>query len=330
MAQTTRLAKIRGHHSGDRHVSFLSFGHFAEQFMSLWLHTVAGYQIVVTGERRFVDALGIARPTFVMAVPVQWAGIADALSAAEGGREERLRAVGLDSVRLAIGTGAPLAAEVHTVLAAHGLKICEMYGMSESTGAATYNAPDIHRPGSVGQALPGSSIAIDDDGEIRIVGAVFQSPGYVDQPDATSSTFAADGIRTGDLGRLDEDGYLFITGRKKELLVMANGKKVHPGAIEARIQALDGVRHALVFGEGERSLVALLDIAPDARERIDAAMAALNLEVARHERIRSYDVVEPLTFEAGELTASSKVRRAVVAEKYRERLKELFARPAKS
>lgn len=323
LAAARRMAAVRAHGPGDRHLCFLSFAHYAEQFMSCWLHVIAGYRVVVTATRHLVDALRVARPTFVMAVPSEWQAMREALGTS-GGAAERKSALGIDRVRLAMSTGAALAPELHEVFAGLGLPICEMYGMTESSGAATYNAPEARRPGSVGRALPGSRIEIDADGEVYIAGPAFQSPGYVDDPEETALTFEGGRIRTGDLGRLDGDGYLFLAGRKKELIVMSTGKKVHPGAIEARLATLPGVRHAAVFGEGAAFLVALLDVDPAREREAGAALARLNQSLPRHERIRAHRRVSPFSVEGGELTASLKVRRAALARRHADELAELY------
>jgi long-chain acyl-CoA synthetase len=324
IAAARRMTAVRQHGPDDLHLCYLSFAHFAEHFMSCWLHVVAGYRLVIARTRSLVEALRLARPTFLMAVPSEWHALQAALAIAPGGPAEQRRAVGIDRVRLALSTGAWLAPEVHEVFADLGVPICEMYGMTESTGAAAYNPPEARRPGSVGRALPGSRIEIDPDGEICIVGPPFQSPGYLDDPAGTALTFDGARIRTGDLGRLDGDGYLFLAGRKKELIVLATGKKVHPASLEARLAALPGVRHAAVFGEGAAFLVALLDLDPERKEETAAALARLNESLPRHERIRAHREVAPFTVEGGELTASLKVRRAVLAERYAAELAQLL------
>jgi long-chain acyl-CoA synthetase len=322
LAAARRMAAVRGHGPGDRHLCFLSYAHYAEPFMSCWLHVVAGYRVVVTATRHLLDALRVARPTFLMAVPSEWQAMREALPGTGGAAEQR-SALGIERVRLAMSTGAALAPELHDAFAELGLPICEMYGMTESSGAATYNPPEARRPGSVGRALPGSRVDIDADGEICIAGPAFQSPGYLDDPEETALTFEGGRIRTGDLGRLDGDGYLFLAGRKKELIVLSTGKKVHPGALEARLAALPGVRHAAVFGEGAAFLVALLDVDPAREGEVGAALARLNERLPRHERIRAHRRVAPFSVEGGELTASLKVRRAALAHRYAEELAQL-------
>jgi long-chain acyl-CoA synthetase len=294
------MARVRDHGPHDRHLSFLSFAHFAEQFMCGPLHALAGYRVLVARSRRLPEALAAMRPTFIMGVPSEWQSIRDALA---GG-------LALDGVRLCLSTGAPLAPELRAQLATHGVTIHELYGMTETSGAATYDW----------RALDGSRIEVAADGEVRIWGPRFRAAGYLDDTAADAETFDGEWVRTGDLGALDGDGSLRLTGRKKELIALANGKKVHPAPLEARLCAL-GARHAVVLGEARPFLVAVLDA-----DDPDAAVAALNRALPRHQQVRAFLRAAPFTVENGELTASLKVRREAVAARYRAALEALYRR----
>jgi long-chain acyl-CoA synthetase len=316
---------LRGHHPQDRHLCFLSFAHFAEQFMSIYLALVAGYRVVATGARDLLSSLAAARPTFVMAVPSQWQEIAAALAAGRAPAQ-----LGLADLRLALGTGAMLAAGVQQQLAAAGIVVHEMYGMTETTGAAVYNHPDSFRAGSVGRALPGSHVRVDPDGEVWIDAGPCRSPGYLDDPDETAATFAPPWVRTGDLGRLDADGYLYLFGRKKSILVLSTGKKAQPAPIEAQLEALPGVRHAVVVGDGRPFLVALLDADVDARASIEAALVQLNASSVSHERVRSFAFIAPLSSADGTLTTSLKVQRDAVLRRSLGQVDALYAEARRS
>jgi long-chain acyl-CoA synthetase len=213
-----------------------------------------------------------------------------------------------------------------------------MYGMTETSGASTYNAPGAAREGSVGTALPGSRVEIDESGEILLSGAAYRCQGYLDDPEGTQKLFIGDeGVRTGDLGRL-EDGYLYVTGRRKDLLILSTGKKVHPASIEARLASLPGVRHAVVFGEGHAHLVALLDAVADPRLRIAPMtrpelhahlrqhVERLNTELGKHEKVAAIGIApQPFSLASAELTPSLKVRREVVRERHRALVEALLA-----
>jgi long-chain acyl-CoA synthetase len=212
-----------------------------------------------------------------------------------------------------------------------------MYGMTETTGASVYNAPGDSIIGAVGKALPGSRIEVDDAGEVLLYGDGFRCAGYLDDDAGTRALFVGDdGVRTGDLGRIDE-GYLFITGRKKDLLVLSTGKKVHPATLEAKLASLPGVRHAAVFGEGHAHLVAVLDAVSDPRLRtapmtrdelrahLTAHVERFNADVGRHERIVAVGVPpQPFSLAAGELTPSLKVKREQVRERHRALIEALL------
>jgi long-chain acyl-CoA synthetase len=340
LAAARRMTEARAHRPSDRHLCYLSFSHLAELFMSVVLPTVAGYTVVTPRGRRLTEAIAAARPTFFMGVPAEW----QTLSAAAVGQDlpaQDIRAnLGLDRVRLAMSTGAPLAAEVYDKLFGLGLLIHEMYGMTETSGAVTYNAPGSSRSRSVGLALPGSRVALGDDGEVQLYGQPYRCLGYLDDEESTRSLFIDDdGVRTGDLGSLDEDGYLFVTGRKKDLLVLSTGKKVAPSGIEARLAAIPLVRHAAVFGEGHAHLVAVLDAvadprlrtAPQTRAELHAHLKAhffrINAELAKHERIVAIGVApQPFSILSGELTPSLKVRRETVRIRHRALIEALLGK----
>ncbi len=338
-----RMTEVRAHRPSDRHLSYLSFAHLAELFMSVVLPTVAGYSVVFPRGRRLTEAVAAVRPTFFMGVPAEWQTLATAASSLHGEAHEVRTMLGLERVRLALSTGAPLAIEAQRALLALGIPVHEMYGMTETSGASTYNAPGDSVMGAVGKALPGSRVEVDDTGEVLLFGDGFRCVGYLDDPAATTALFVGDdGVRTGDLGRI-ENGFLHITGRRKDLLVLSTGKKVHPASLEARLAALPGVRHAAVFGEGHTHLVAVLDAISDPRLRtalmtpdelrahLTTHVRRLNEVLGRHERIVAVGVApQPFSVPSGELTPSLKVRRDQVRERHRGLIDALLSRASGS
>ncbi|MEO6951027.1 MAG: AMP-binding protein [Polyangia bacterium] len=325
-----RMTEVRAHRPSDRHLSYLSFAHLAEIFMSVVLPMASGYSVVFPRGRRLTEAVAAVRPTFFMGVPAEWQTLATAAAALHGQSHEVRSTLGLERVRLALSTGAPLAIEAHRALFKLGIPVHEMYGMTETSGASSYNAPGDSVMGAVGKALPGSRVEVDDTGEVLLFGKGFRCIGYLDDPQATSDLFVGDdGVRTGDLGRI-EDGFLHITGRRKDLLVLSTGKKVHPASLEARLASLPGVRHAAVFGEGHAHVVAVLDAISDPRLRtalmtpdelrahLTLHVRLLNEELGRHERIVAIGVApQPFSIPSGELTPSLKVRRDQVRERHK-------------
>jgi long-chain acyl-CoA synthetase len=223
-----------------------------------------------------------------------------------------------------------------------GLTVLEGYGLTETTGAATVNGPDRLKIGTVGQPLPGVAIRIDEDGEILIKGGnVF--PGYWRNEAATKETFAEDDwFRTGDVGELDDEGFLKITGRKKELIVTAAGKNVAPAVLEDRLRSHALISQCMVVGDGRPFVAALITLDPETlgpwKERhgkpADATMATLrddpelvaevqaavddaNHAVSRAESIRKFRILDgDFTQESGQLTVKLGIRRSVLMKDF--------------
>ncbi len=252
-------------------------------------------------------------------------------------------AIGLDQL---VGAGSGAAPAAHSTLeffASIGIPIHEGFGMTETTGMATANPLGRPRFGTVGRALPGVEIRIADDGEILLRGANMV-PGYLYMPEKTAELWTDDGwLRTGDLGAMDEDGFLAITGRKKDLLITAGGKNVAPSEMENYLQSIPGVGQAVVVGDRQPYLCAILALEEEAvpelcrvagvppgsleevakSERVraflaDRVEADCNAHVARYQTIKKFEVLpHALSVEGGELTPTMKVKRNVINEKYR-------------
>lgn len=263
--------------------------------------------------------------------------------------------LGLDRLRYAVSGAAPIGAELLEFFAAIGVPILEVYGMTETTAVLTANRPGRIRIGTVGQALPGVEIAIADDGEVLARGPNIMA-GYLNRADATAETIDGDGwLHTGDLGRLDEDGYLTIVGRKKELIITAGGKNLAPNNIEAQIKprspiigqiAAIGDRRpylvALVVLDGEAlpgwmqgkglafAGVAAAAADPAVVAEVQRAIDEGNEHLANPERVRRFAILpDEWTAESDELTPSMKLKRSVIAERHAEVIESLYAEPAR-
>ncbi|AYC32038.1 long-chain fatty acid--CoA ligase [Pseudomonas cavernae] len=252
-------------------------------------------------------------------------------------------------IRTLVGGGAPLDAHLVEFYAALGLPLREGWGMSESTAFLTSNEAGIAKAGSVGRALSGTELRIADDGEVLVRGPlVFQ--GYFGQPEKTAETFSADGwLRSGDLGRIDADGYLWLTGRKKELIITAGGKNIAPSAIEARLKQQPLVEQALVHGDRRKYLAALLALdperlaawarrlglggghadwlqAPALRSELQAHIDEVNAELAQVERIKAWALLPRLlSQDEDELTPTQKLKRPLIERHFAELLESLYA-----
>lgn len=253
-------------------------------------------------------------------------------------------------IRFMISGAAPLNGEIAEWFHAAGLLILEGYGLTETAAGACINRPQNYRLGTVGQVFDGSEVRISGDGEVQIKGPCVMD-GYHNLPDKTAEALTDDGwLRTGDRGQLDDDGFLTITGRLKELFKTSGGKFVAPPAIEGKFMALcPYAGHMLVFGESRNFCVALVTLDPDAisgwagengmgdksyadlvksepvRKLIGGYIERLNSELNRWETIKKWAILDhDLSIENNELTPSLKVKRSVVAETQRDLLDSFY------
>jgi long-chain acyl-CoA synthetase len=247
--------------------------------------------------------------------------------------------------------GAPLSKEIIEFFDAMGVRINEGYGLTECTTACSTNRPDDYRFGSVGKPLPGVEIRIAEDGEIEMRSeTVFQ--GYYKDPEATATVLGDDGwLKTGDIGYLDEDGFLFITDRKKDILVTAGGKNVAPQNIENDLKTSKYVSQALVVGDARPYVSALItldsvEIAnwaaaqgiegdaatlaadPQVRELVQGIVDDVNRDRSRFEQVKRFAILpRDFTMEAGEVTPTLKLRRRAVQEHFSDEITALYADP---
>jgi long-chain acyl-CoA synthetase len=261
----------------------------------------------------------------------------------------KLRTAVGGNVRYAVSGGAALGERLGHFFNGVGILILEGYGMTENTAGATLNRPDAFRIGSVGKPIPGSSVRIAEDGEVLLKGGhVFE--GYFKNDEATRETVTSDGwLHTGDIGRLDGEGFLYITGRKKELIVTAGGKNVAPAVLEDRARAHPLVSQVMVVGDDQPFIAALVTIDleafpawaeengkagksvgdlvddPDLRGEIQKAIDDANQAVSKAESIRTFRIL-PDDFEVGiELSQKMSVKRHVVSEKYGHVIDDIYS-----
>jgi len=253
-------------------------------------------------------------------------------------------------LRFALTGGAPIDPAIIGFFDACGLPVLEGYGMTETSAVATVNTLEQRRAGTVGRAAPGCELRIASDGEVLIRGPhVFA--GYHRDPEATAEAFDGDWLRTGDLGGLDADGYLAITGRKKDLIITSSGKNVSPANVENAIRQSPWIGQVVVHGDRRPYLVALvtLDAAeapalaaaelgldgalppaelsrhPAVRRRVEEAVREANARFAPIEQVKRFALLDrELSVEAGELTPTLKVKRAAVASRYAADLERLY------
>src|SRR5215217_7476369 len=241
--------------------------------------------------------------------------------------------LGLDQIESINVGAAPTPREVIEFFHAIGVPLAELWGMSETTGYGTRNPPDRIKIGTVGPVSPGAEIKLAEDGEVLMRGPVI-TPGYRNQPEQTAEAIDADGwLHTGDVGEFDEDGYLKIVDRKKELIINAAGKNMSPANIEAKVKAASPViGHVIAIGDMKPFNVALItldsDVAPafagDVAAEVERGVAAANEQLARVEQIKRYTIL-PDEWEPGgeELTPTMKLKRKPIHQKYAEEIEAL-------
>jgi long-chain acyl-CoA synthetase len=263
----------------------------------------------------------------------------------------KLRAALGGRVQYAVSGGAALSERLCHFFRGIGVTVLQGYGLTETTGATTVNRPDRNKIGTVGQPLPGVAVKIAEDGEILLSGAsVFR--GYWQDEAATEGTFAAGGwFRTGDIGELDEEGFLRITGRKKEMIVTAGGKNVAPAVLEDRLRSHALISQVMVVGDGKPYIAALITVDPEAfgpwAERhgkpADATVETLrddpdliaavqeavddaNKAVSRAESIRKFRILSgDFTQESGQLTVKLGIRRSVLMKDFAADIEALYS-----
>lgn len=245
-------------------------------------------------------------------------------------------------IRLCCSGGAALPEHVARFFNDHGVRLLQGYGLTETSPVISINL-DPSRPASVGRPLPGVEVRIADDGEILTRGPHVMR-GYWNRPDATAHTVRDGWLHTGDLGRLDEEGYLYITGRKKELIVTASGKNIAPVLIESLLLQDPCIQQVMVVGDGRNYLTALvvpdreriaraLDVAelspgdePRVREFVAAVLRRQLRDLSQHEQIARFVLLEePFTIDRGELTPTLKLRRDVIAQHYAQQIEAMYA-----
>lgn len=310
---------------------------------SWWKRRLADWAMQVGGA--YSEALNYGRqPGFGLSLRYR---LADALVLAKV--RDRL---GLRFLRVAASGAAPITREVLDFFAGLSVRIYEVYGLSETCGPATWNRAGMTRLGTVGPVLPEVELRIGDDGEILFRGPnVFQ--GYFKDEASTREAIDPDSwLHTGDLGTLDGDGCLTITGRKKELIITSGGKNIAPLALENALKEIELVGDAVLIGEGRRFLTALIALEEEAAlrfarhhgldekllngslhhhprliEELRVAIARLNQRFSRVENIRDFRLLpERLTSERNELTPTLKVKRQVVAARYAGLIEEMYER----
>jgi long-subunit acyl-CoA synthetase (AMP-forming) len=362
------MAEIRGVHGllpaepGGRLTSFLPSAHIADRWASHYQGSIChGFTITsIPDPRTIIEHLPEVRPTTWGSVPRIWEklkagleakGITDPGSLPEEARAQVIASLGLDECEWTVVGAAPTPVEVLEYFGALGLPICELWGMSELSCCVTINPPDRIKLGTCGVALEGAELVLADDGEVLVRGPILML-GYRGEPEKTAEAIDADGwMHTGDIGKIDDDGYLSIVDRKKELIINAAGKNMSPANIEARLKGSGAlIGQACCIGDGRPYNVALLVLDPDAcaayaskaglddasaaalaedegvKEAVAAGVEEANSHLSRVEQVKRFRIL-PVDWlpDSEELTPTMKLKRREIHRKYRVEIEDLYS-----
>jgi len=332
-------------------LTWLPFTHIYARTVDHYIRMAAGTLVVLAeSAETLVQNLDDVRPTHFASVPRFYEKVlASAASAdpAETGR--RLRRVFGPRIDWMSSGGAPLPPAVARAYHDAGLLVLQGYGLTETAPIITFNCKDNYKLDTVGRPLPGVEVRVAPDGEVLTRGPNVMK-GYWNDPAATAEAIRDGWLHTGDLGELDADSFLRITGRKKDLLVLSNGKKVASACVEGLLQADPCIDQAVVCGEGRSFLCALLAPSwdnvrralaeegvaldggpdewarrPEVRGLLERRVCAALTDLSRMEQVRKFVVLpRPFTVESGELTVSLKLRRNVVLARFAEEIERLY------
>jgi long-chain acyl-CoA synthetase len=375
---------------GERMVSYLPLAHIAERLATHYLGTyLAGQVWYCPNLAGVLEYIQLAKPTLFVGVPRVYekfhsrlqARFAEAeglkgailqraldlnakrLEAEEQGKRGPLLAgvldgialskvregLGMEDVKIAVTAAAPINPDLVRFFHMIGIPLHEIYGMSENTGPATVTYPHI-RFGSVGKPLPGVEVITGEDGELMMRGGIV-AQGYYKLDEASRETFDSEGwLHSGDLARIDEDGYVWIVGRKKEIIITAAGKNIAPAKMETLLGNHPLISKACMIGDQRKFLSMVIaldheeapewaaargieyrDLAsfsqlPEVQEEVAKAVAAANEEVARVEQVKRWVVVpDEWTPDSGEVTPSLKLKRRVVLDRYADDIESMYA-----
>ena len=369
----------------DLSLSYLPLSHIAEQMFTLHAPITTGSRVYFAESIEAVpENLKEVQPTIFFGVPRIWekfhAGVAAKLKDATGVKAKLVKwamkvgweanqspngskglqyqlanklifsklkpAIGMGNARVCVSGAAPIAREVLEFFATLDIVVLEVYGQSEDTGPTSFNTPARYRFGSVGPAIPGVDVKIAEDDEILVKGPnVFM--GYYKDPETTNATLSDGWLYSGDLGAFDDDGFLSITGRKKDIIITAGGKNITPKNLEGSIKNHELIDEAVVIGDRRKYLSALVTIDVEAgpawatangedasalhesaklRASIQAHIDDMNQHYARVEQIKKFTILHRnLTVEEGELTPTLKVKRAKVNDHFADDIEAMYA-----
>ncbi len=351
LSNSEAIVQLQEHQPTDVVLTWLPFSHIYARTCDHYKNLLAGVLVCLAESvETLVENLEEVQPTHMSSVPRFYEKVLASVSSPDPEEtNRRLRDIfgpRLDSLS---SGGAPLPPAVAEAFHRAGILLLQGYGLTESSPVISFNTKKKHKMNTVGQPIPGVEVRIASDGEILTRGPHVMK-GYWNNPHATTEAIRDGWLYTGDLGKLDDDGYLHITGRKKELLVLSNGKKVVPSYLEGLILADPCIDQAVVCGEGRNFLTALVvpnwdnvraalaakgqrladeeqerARQPEVQELLRQKVLSCLLDVSKMEQVRKFVVLpRPFSVAADELTVSLKLRRNIIAQRYSSQLDTLY------
>ena len=310
-------------YDSDVSFSYLPFCHVAERISGLYNRLYTGASAYFVDDlARLGEYMLEVKPTVFASLPRFFEKI-HARAVADGSANVKDYFGG--RIRLATSGGAPLPLEVAEYFDAAGLPILQAYGLTENVCVA-FNRPDNYKFGTVGPPMPGCEVRIAQDKEILVRSEMMFS-GYYKAPEEREKVFSDGWLLTGDLGEFDQDGFLKIIGRKKEIIVTSTGKKISPALLENMIKEHHLISQAMVYGEGRSYLVALITLdAPESRETVQSIIDNVNRRVSSTESIKRFAILErDFEIARDEITPTGKLKRDVITNRFREVIDELYS-----
>lgn len=351
LSNACSATEMFGEHQDDLRLTFLPLSHIFARTCDLYTWIITGYELALAENRETIvlNANEIC-PTLINGVPYFFERLKKYLDAHElADTAGSLRGLLGGSIRACCSGGAALPDEVFDLFMAQDVPLLQGYGLTESSPVVSLSSMDAVRRGTVGRPLPDVDVQVAADGEILVRGPNVM-PGYWHDPQATEEVIRDGWLHTGDLGFLDDDGFLTINGRKKELIVTATGKNIAPVLIESLLCRDPLVEQAMVIGDDRKFLMALivpnlerLTDALESQDQFDDTSQTIDLahptfiaivrqritdqlrDLAHYEQIGQFLLIDkPFTIEAGQLTPKLTLRRAVIEEDYRDEIEDVY------
>ncbi len=334
---------------GDLKLNWLPLSHIFARTCDLYFWIAGGTELAIgEGPEQVLANCAEVHPTVLTAVPYFYEKVMRYMT--EGGRDpsaKELRDLLGGRMRFCCSGGAALPDHVARFFCEHGMELGQGYGLTETSPVISINGPGNNRIGTAGKAAPGVDVRIAPDGEILCRGPLVMQ-GYWKRPDATADTIRDGWLHTGDLGELDAEGHLRITGRKKELIVTAAGKNIAPVLLEALLTADPWIAQAMVIGDGRNFLTALIvpntenlraDLGaawksleaaieqPTVLEQFELRVRKRLAEVSHYEQVCKFRLIpRPFSIDSSELTPTLKLRRSVIAKNHAVQIEGMYSR----